>query len=111
MTELKKIFNITRGPGKQGDRPPPLFMFYVYVLKSQKDGRLYIGVTQNLRQRLKKHNQRSNLSTKRRGPFVLVYYEAYRAKKDALIREKKLKKFKNSYKHLKNRIKYSLHES
>ncbi|OGY43021.1 MAG: hypothetical protein A2729_05660 [Candidatus Buchananbacteria bacterium RIFCSPHIGHO2_01_FULL_39_14] len=45
-------------------------MYYVYILKSQKDGKLYIGYTNNLKVRLEKHNQGKSFSTKRRGPLI-----------------------------------------
>jgi len=83
-------------------------MYYVYVIKSKKDNKLYIGLTQDLKKRLLQHNQGLNKSTKFRVPFVLVYYEAYASVKDAQVREKKLKQFKNSYTELKKRIKNSL---
>lgn len=86
-------------------------MFYVYILKSKKDGKLYIGFTSNLRRRFKEHNMGLEKSTKHRIPFILVYYEAYISKKDAEERERKLKHFKNSYSELKKRIADSLHET
>lgn len=76
-------------------------MFYVYVLKSQKDGKLYIGYTSDLKRRFSEHNKGQSLSTKNRTPLILVYYESYCSSYDARIREAKLKKFKNSYKELK----------
>ena len=86
-------------------------MFYVYVLKSKKDKRLYIGYTNDLRRRLGEHNRGENKSTKHRTPLSLVYYEAYRSKEDAEKREKKLKKFKNSYAELRKRIAESVDEA
>ena len=83
-------------------------MFYVYILKSKKDGKLYIGYTSNLRIRISQHNKGENKSTAHRRPFFLVYYEAFSIKSDALKREKNLKQFKNSYKKLKDRISDSL---
>lgn len=83
-------------------------MFYVYVLKSMKDQKLYIGQTNDLKRRFEEHNNGLSTSTKHRRPFKLVYYEAYLARKDAVIREMKLKKFKNSYTELKKRLEHSL---
>jgi putative endonuclease len=62
-------------------------MFYVYVLKSKKDGQLYTGFTTNLKERFKKHNKGQVVVTKFRRPFFLVYYEAFKNKKDAIIEE------------------------
>lgn len=67
-------------------------MHYVYVIKSEKDKGYYIGFTENLRERILTHNNGKTKSIKSRRPFKLVYYEAYFAKKDAKIRELKLKK-------------------
>jgi len=83
-------------------------MYYVYLIKSKKDNKLYIGLTNDLRKRFSEHNQGLNQSTKYRRPFELIYYEAYKSSKDARIREIRLKKFKNSYAELKKRIINSL---
>lgn len=61
--------------------------FYVYILQSIKDRKLYVGCTNDLRRRLKEHNEKQSCSTKSRAPFELVYYEAYRNRKDAEKRE------------------------
>ncbi len=66
-------------------------VYYVYVLKSKKDGNFYVGCTGNLRKRLAEHNNGDVLSTRYRVPFELMYYEASRSKSDALHREKYLK--------------------
>ena len=66
-------------------------MFYVYILRSKKDGKFYIGHTNNLRKRIDAHNNGKIISTKYRKPFELIYYEASHNKEDALIRERYLK--------------------
>lgn len=83
-------------------------MFYVYLLQSKKDKKLYIGLTNNLRRRVNEHNSKMTFSTKYRVPFKVIYYEAYFSSADAKEREKKLKQFKNSYTELKKRLKNSL---
>ena len=83
-------------------------MFYIYVLRSIKDDKLYIGYTGDLKRRIFEHNAKTELSTKNRTPFQLVYYEAYLSEKDAKLREHNLKRFSGSYIHLKKRIKNSL---
>lgn len=82
-------------------------MHYVYVLKSLKDDKSYIGQTSDLKRRFAEHQNGDSVSTKNRKPFVLVYYEAYRAKADAVLRERKLKQFKNTYKRLMERLEHS----
>jgi len=51
-------------------------MFYVYILKSIKDGLLYTGSTNDLKKRFVLHNRGSVPSTKYRRPFNLIYYES-----------------------------------
>ena len=66
-------------------------MFYVYVLQSESDDGLYIGFSKDLRQRLKQHQQGKSFATSYRGPWRLIYYEAYLDEEDALGRERYLK--------------------
>lgn len=83
-------------------------MNYVYVLKSSIDQELYIGSTNDLKRRLKEHNNKKSFSTSWRGPFELIYYESYKNLQDARDREQVLKLRGNSRKHLMNRISRSL---
>lgn len=66
-------------------------MFYVYVLQSLKDNKLYIGFTSDLKRRFKEHNNGESKSTKSRKPFELLYYEAHKSERDARRRERYLK--------------------
>ena len=86
-------------------------MFYVYVLKSAKDGELYIGSTNDLKRRLREHTSGNVVSTNPRRPFQLVYYESYVAEDDARDREKALKLRGQARAQLKRRIKKSLQQS
>ena len=63
-------------------------MFYTYVLKSKKDGELYIGWSKDLRNRFNQHNKGLVTATKNRLPVALVYYEACLTEKGAVAREK-----------------------
>ncbi|OHA67115.1 MAG: excinuclease ABC subunit C [Candidatus Wildermuthbacteria bacterium RIFCSPHIGHO2_02_FULL_47_12] len=83
-------------------------MFYVYVLRSEKDNQLYIGYSEDLKRRFKEHNEGKNQSTVHRRPFILVYYEAYRSKDDAMKREKMLKLQGRTLGGLKRRLQSSL---
>ncbi len=83
-------------------------MFYVYVLKSTRDEELCVGSTKDLKKRLAEHNAGKVFSTRSRKPFVLIYYEAYRAEKDARTRESALKLRGRARYHLKGRISESL---
>jgi putative endonuclease len=62
-------------------------MYYVYILHSKKDGKLYIGSTPDLKKRIEKHNNGYVLSTKNRRPLSLIYYESYINEDDAKHRE------------------------
>jgi len=66
-------------------------MYYVYALKSTKNGDIYIGSTEDLRTRVKLHNFGKVKSTKAYKPWGLIYYEAYLSKSDAAKRERELK--------------------
>ena len=83
-------------------------MHYVYLLKSEKDGLLYIGYTNDLKRRFAEHNSGLSKATKPRAPFQLVYYEAYKSRADALFREKNLKRYSRSYQELNKRVKGSI---
>lgn len=66
-------------------------MYYVYILKSLKDGSLYIGYTIDLKKRITQHNGGQSLATKNRIPYKLIYYEAFIDRIDAKHREEYLK--------------------
>ena len=66
-------------------------MHYTYLLASQQNGQWYIGSTSDLRDRMQRHNQGRNISTKSGRPWKLIYYEAYLDKRDSIGREKFLK--------------------
>lgn len=78
--------------------------WYTYVLKSEKGGRWYTGVTSDLRKRFKQHNEGRSTYTKGRGPFVLIYYEMSLAEGDAKAREVYLKSGMGK-RYIKNRLK------
>ena len=72
--------------------------YYVYVIKSKSSGKIYIGQTKNLDQRLKRHNEllpsKNKSYTKiNKGSWKLVYEEVFRNRKEALKREKQLKSY------------------
>ncbi len=85
-------------------------MFYVYVIKSKKDKKLYTAYTSNLKRRIIEHNSGNNKSAKSRVPFDLVYYEAYKSRKDTIHRERMLKLRAKALGQLKRRIANSLTE-
>lgn len=64
---------------------------YVYVLISDRDGQFYVGKTNDLRRRLGEHQSGRNVSTAKRLPVRLVFYEAYLSEFDAGRRERYFK--------------------
>lgn len=83
-------------------------MFYIYLLKSKRDGQFYTGSTNDVYRRLEEHNSGKVLSTKSRVPFEIIYYEAYKSEKDARVREAKLKLRSRAFMQLKQRIQNSI---
>lgn len=84
-------------------------MFYVYGLQSLKvKGWLYIGFSDDLKVRVRKHNEGRVKSTKNFRPLRLVCYEAYLDKRDATRREYELKHNGQQKELFKERIKNSL---
>lgn len=74
-------------------------MYYVYVIYNRVTQKTYIGYTNNLQRRIKEH--------KNKNP-ELLYYEAYKDKRDASERERKLKQRGQSIRKLKERLHHSL---
>jgi putative endonuclease len=66
-------------------------VFYVYVLRSESDSGFYIGYSTDLKRRFAEHRRGASFATKSRGPWKLIYYEAYTEREDAEGREKFLK--------------------
>ena len=85
-------------------------VYFVYAIKSTINSDLYIGYTDSIDKRVKRHNDGFVKSTKFGKPWELVYYEFYKSKKDATKRERQLKQ---SYfkKELKERIIHSLEDA
>jgi putative endonuclease len=83
-------------------------MFYVYILKSLKDGQIYTGYTSDLKRRYKEHLQGLVVSTKNRRPLKLIYYQAFISEIDAKQEEKHLKSGSKARNELKLRIGDSL---
>ncbi len=73
--------------------------YYVYILANKKNGTIYIGVTNNLKRRVGEHKEDIIEGfTKKYRIHNLVYFESYNDIKDALTREKRLKKWNRKWK-------------
>ena len=71
----------------------------VYILASQRNGTLYTGVTSDLVQRIWQHkNDTVEGFTKKYGVHILVYYELHDDMENAIIREKRVKKWNRAWK-------------
>ncbi len=66
-------------------------MFYVYILRSEKDKSRYIGVTSDLKRRLAEHNSGNARYSNSKRPYKLVWYSAFIDKAKAYDFEKYLK--------------------
>ncbi len=73
--------------------------YYVYILASQRNGTLYIGVTGNLLKRIDEHKKRAVEGfTKKYDVKKLVYFESTSDINSALVREKQMKKWRRQWK-------------
>ncbi|MDD5625591.1 MAG: GIY-YIG nuclease family protein [Patescibacteria group bacterium] len=70
-------------------------MFNIYILKSLKFGKYYIGSCEDITTRLKQHNTGKTKSTKRFMPWELVYKESFNTRSEAVKREQQLKSWKS----------------
>jgi putative endonuclease len=71
-------------------------MYYVYIIRFKRNNQFYIGYTEDLKQRIRQHQKKENLT--------LVYYEAYQFEKLARDRERKLKYYGSAWRGLKKRL-------
>ena len=63
-------------------------MYFVYAIKSQKDGRIYVGLSSDISKRISEHNSGYVFSTKGYKPWKLIYKEEVKNRKEARKREK-----------------------
>ncbi len=83
-------------------------MYYFYILRSKKNGKLYLGQTTDLKNRLQSHNKGENKATKPNIPYELIFYSGFIDEKDAINCEKYFKStsgWKRIHKMLQNTIK------
>ncbi len=66
-------------------------MYYVYILKSDKDCSMYVGVTTDLIKRIKEHNSKGMKFTDSRRPYRIVWYAVFSDKIKAYKFERYLK--------------------
>ena len=78
-------------------------MFYTYIIYSKCLDKFYVGSTQNIENRISRHNNSSTKSTKAGKPWVLVYQESFNTRAEAVRRELEIKSQK-SRKYIENLI-------
>jgi len=71
-------------------------MFYVYVLESESNGKLYIGQTDDPDKRLQDHNRGASPYTKNKGPWNRIFLKEFLTRSESLAFERKLKSWKSS---------------
>jgi putative endonuclease len=69
--------------------------YYVYILRSDKDGSFYIGHAADLDERIQRHNLGKSSYTKVRMPWKLIYHEVFTTRSEAMKREKEIKRMKS----------------
>ena len=70
-------------------------MFYLYILLSQKTGKFYIGSTENITDRLERHNGGRSKATASGIPWEMVYTETFETRSEAVRREMEIKSWKS----------------
>src|SRR3989344_2275714 len=73
-------------------------MYYIYIIRSLKNNRYYIGSCKNVQARLEQHNRGESMSTKPYRPWLFVYSENFDTLSEARKREFQIKSWKKSSK-------------
>ena len=69
-----------------------IIMYIVYILFSESSLKYYTGQTDNLENRLRRHNSGLSLSTKSGKPCEIIYEIGFPMRSEAMLLEKKIKK-------------------
>ena len=73
--------------------------FFVYILASRRNGTLYVGMTDNIGQRVWQHKSGAIAGfTKKCGVKLLAWYETHETRESAFIRERQIKKWNRAWK-------------
>jgi len=70
-------------------------MFWIYILRSEPTGRYYVVMSAHPDRRLEFYNSAGNGYTTRNRPWILVFRKAYSSRHDALLAERRIKKWKS----------------
>ena len=66
-------------------------MYYVYIIFSKERSKFYVGYTDDLKERVKRHNSGRSVFTSKGVPWILAHYQGFKEKKDAQEEERFLK--------------------
>ena len=69
-------------------------MYFVYIIKSRKNDRFYIGSAQDVKERLRQHERGKTRSLKNKGPFDIIRIEEFETRTEAFSRERQIKRYK-----------------
>ena len=73
--------------------------YFVYILASQTAGTLYVGMTSDIKKRIWEHKEKATEGfTDKYDVHKLVYYEVYDDPENAILREKRMKKWNREWK-------------
>jgi len=64
-----------------------MMAYFVYVIKSEKTGKSYIGHSKELKNRVTEHNAGKSKSTRGKGPWKLIHFEEFDSRSEAMKRE------------------------
>ena len=76
------------------DAPLRAHMFVTYILISLKTGKYYVGQTNDLEDRIRRHNSNYEVSTKGKGPWQIAHSEEFPTRSQAVARELEIKSYK-----------------
>ncbi len=79
-------------------------MWYTYILYSPSINKFYTGYSENLNQRIERHNSGRGKYSSRGIPWQLVYFEEFTTKSEAIKREQEIKR-KKSRKYIEELVK------
>ncbi|MFH1284097.1 MAG: GIY-YIG nuclease family protein [Candidatus Peregrinibacteria bacterium] len=108
MVDFVSNFNIGASPSGKAPRPGGAYvgsnMYYTYILQSGRDNRLYIGQTNDIEDRIVRHNKGEVTATKNRRPLKLLAMKSFETRAEAIKMERYLKSLKggNEFKKILN---------
>ena len=73
-------------------------MYFTYIIYSATINRYYVGFTNNLSERLKRHNAKHKGFSNQASDWMVIYYESFNSKAMAMAREKQIKSWKSRQK-------------